>query len=437
MTQVPNLGQEIVTHDQSMDLIKATYRTELDVLMEQAKCYPRDMPLRLKDATVIATSSIAIAEACFYKKPTGGSEKIEGPSVRLAEIVAMCWGNMMVDVKTQMITDREVIARGMGMDCQTGFGVSLEARMGILDRHGERYADHMVTTTAMAACSIAYRNIVFRLVPAALIQPIYLAVKEAAIGEGAKFEKRRKEVVERLQANLGVSTARILLAVQAEEIDQITPNQLETLIGFGTAIHNGDVQTDEVFPPPGASGTDQLNEALKSHVPKGGKKSDEAQSSSKSAPVEGSQGLDSPASSDEIVATALEDSKPVGNDEHIVKAQLEPFMHPEAAAIANGTEPNSGFGKVKPEQDLDETLNGALDGNGSEGGAKPKGPPILDQMIDWFAGRAEVKTHDAFKRLQEYAKSVYDKDINIQQMSDRALNAYWKHLKKMVPELIA
>ncbi len=399
---VPALGQEIISQTQSMELLRTTYRTELDVLMEQAKMYPRDMIKRLDEAKIIACSSVEVAEACFYKKPVGRVDPIEGPSVRLAEIIAMCWGNMMIDVRTQMITDTEVICRGMGMDCQTCFGVSVETRISILysqnhddhDKRGQRYPDHLITTTALAGCSIAYRNTIFRLVPTALVQPVYQAVKAAAIGEGDKFEKRRKEVIERLQTNLGISTARILLSVKAEEIEEIMPNQLETLIGFGTAIHNGDVATEEVFPPPGASASAELSKKLKQGVPKGGKpKSDEARQ------IKGGQGLAPSAS-----------SEPSG-----FVAELNPS--PETA-------------EPQKQGELEEVLNGALNGHGDTS-EEDKAPPILDQMIDWFAAHAGgIKSHEAFVRLQNYAKTYIDNDANIQQMSDRALSAYWLHLKK-------
>jgi hypothetical protein len=400
-------AHQVIENNQSMDLLRTTYRTELDVLMEQAKMYPRDMIERIDQAKIIACSSVDIAEACFYKKPAGRDEDIQGPSVRLAEIIAMCWGNMMVDVRTQMITETEVICRGMGMDCQTGFGVSVETRIGILysDRHdtkaGQRYPEHLITTTALAGCSIAYRNTVFRLVPAALVQPVYLAVKAAAIGEGDEFEKRRTDVINRLQRNLDVSTARILISVGAEEIEQITPKQLETLIGYGTAIHNGDVLLEEVFPPPGASASAQLTDQLKQSVPTGGNQSGEA-------PAKGEQGTVPPASSEAPPETP------------------KPNIHPDAAEMLKGTDPNSKFEQIKPSPPLlDET--------------PPQGPgkPILDQMIDWFRDRAgNITSHDAFTRLQNYAKSHIGTDANIQTMSDRAINAFWMHLKKVEPKIV-
>lgn len=237
-------------------------KTTLEVQFERAMKHPRDANAALDTALATATQNEEVAEACLYKLPRG-EDPVEGPSVRLAEIISATWGNLAVQARVIDIGQKYITAQGVGIDFETGNSVSVEVQRRITYKDGGRFNDDMIGVTGNAAIAIAYRNTVFKLIPAALVQPVYERVKEVAVGSEKNIEKRRASVVNRLRTNLKISTARILAAVGVEEIEDIDADKLETLIGFGTVVKNGEAMIDDVFPKPTASNGAKLNEAIK------------------------------------------------------------------------------------------------------------------------------------------------------------------------------
>ena len=55
--------------------------------IEVAKQFPRDLASCRRRSTEMATADQGTAAGCFYSIPRGG-KAIEGPSIRLAEIIA-------------------------------------------------------------------------------------------------------------------------------------------------------------------------------------------------------------------------------------------------------------------------------------------------------------------------------------------------------------
>lgn len=72
------------------------YMQEIQGMVFMAKQYPRDQFAawqRIKEAC----SRKSLAEVASYEYPRG-NEKVSGPSIRLAEVLAQCWGNMTYGV---------------------------------------------------------------------------------------------------------------------------------------------------------------------------------------------------------------------------------------------------------------------------------------------------------------------------------------------------
>lgn len=251
--------------DDSLALITATQKTALEAQFERAALYPRDEADAMKRAITVATQSEEVAEACMYSLPErkGSDKRIEGPSVRLAEIIVSQWGNLMVEARVLVVDEKHITAEGRGVDFQSNNAVSVQVRRRITNRSGQRYSDDMITVTGNAACAIAFRNVVYKLVPSALVQPAYEAVKKAAVGDESKLEVRRDNVIKRLQDTFHISLARILHACGVEDVKDITADHLEGLIGYGTALKNGDSTVDEVFPPPGREQAESVQDKIK------------------------------------------------------------------------------------------------------------------------------------------------------------------------------
>jgi len=132
-------------------------------------------------------------------------------------------------------------------DLENNVAVSIEVRRRVTSKSGARYSDDMIAVTGNAACSIALRNAVFRVVPRALITPVYEAAKRVAVGDVKSLTSKRSQIIARLK-QMGAKDAAILAAVGADKIEDIDLARLEVLIGLGTAIKDGEITLETAFP---------------------------------------------------------------------------------------------------------------------------------------------------------------------------------------------
>lgn len=243
-------------------------RSETEAQLDAAHKYPRAIGHFLKEAQTLATVSVAVAESCMYALPRAG-KTISGPSIRLAEICASAYGNLHVAARILDAEEREVIAQGVAWDLEKNIRVTTEVRRRITNKKGQRYDDDMITMTGNAAASIAIRNAIFRVVPRAYIDRIYEAAKKVAVGDAKTLAAKREDLVARLM-KIGVPRERIFPAVGVTSIEDIGLEEVEVLIGLGTAIANGDRSIDDAFPPlaaEGASAAKKLDADLKAAAP--------------------------------------------------------------------------------------------------------------------------------------------------------------------------
>ena len=227
--------------------IGAITRSEVEAQISAAHRYPRSDGRFVEQAVTLATKTRKIAESCMYTVPRGGKQ-ITGPSVRLAEICASRYGNLQVGARVVDATDTHVIAQGIAWDMQTNLRCTIEVQRRITDRYGKRYNDDMITVTGAAACSIALRNAIFRVIPKSLVSLIYDKARHTAVGNQKTLPDRRDDIISRLN-KIGVSTERILARLEKETIEDVGLTEIETLIGLGTAIHEDNTTIEEAFPP--------------------------------------------------------------------------------------------------------------------------------------------------------------------------------------------
>jgi hypothetical protein len=231
-----------------VDAVGAIVRSEVEAQLSAAHRYPRSIKRFLGEAKMMATINRETAEMCIYSLPRGG-KNITGPSVRLAEICASAYGNLHIGARVLDAGETDITAQGIAWDLEKNVRVTLETKRRITNKQGRRFDDDMVIVTGNAAASIALRNAIFRVVPKAYVQAIYEAARATAVGEGRTFDDRRAEVVQRL-TKLGITQERVLARVNRTALLDVTADDLEVLIGLGTAIKNADVSVDAAFPAP-------------------------------------------------------------------------------------------------------------------------------------------------------------------------------------------
>jgi hypothetical protein len=247
---VPDEGTDVV-HVQA-GAIGAIVRSEVEAQLDAAHKYKRSVSRFLAEALSLATISQEVAESCIYSLPRmerGEQKMITGPSVRLAEICASAYGNLHIGGRVLDEEEKEIVAQGGAWDLEKNLRVTVEARRRITNKAGRRYSDDMVVVTGNAAVSIALRNAILRVIPRAYVDTIYEKVRHVAVGDAKTLGARRSEIFARLN-KLGVGTDRILARLGKGGIDDVGLDELEILIGLGTAVKGGELTIEDAFAPP-------------------------------------------------------------------------------------------------------------------------------------------------------------------------------------------
>lgn len=230
------------------DVMSPVTRAEVDIQITTARAYPRSIQAFKQQALAMATLDEETASGCFYALPRSG-KSIEGPSVRLAEIVLSSWGNIRAGARVINVGDRELTAEGVCWDLEKNIQVSVQVKRRITDKNGRRYNDDMIVVTGNAAASIALRNAVFKVVPMVFTRAIYGAARQVAIGDAKTLVAKRDAMVTYF-SKMGVPVDRLCVAVGKAGVEDIGLDQLATLKGIATAIKDGDTTIEEAFPPP-------------------------------------------------------------------------------------------------------------------------------------------------------------------------------------------
>jgi len=222
--------------------------SNLDIQITTAKKYPRNVKRAMQAALEMATLNEEVAADCCYAIPRGG-KMIEGPSVRLAEIIASAWGNLHAATRVSGDTGKSVVAEAVAWDMERNVRIGAEAHVSVLDKFNKRYTEDMVRVTGAAAMSKALRNAIFRVVPNAFVQDLYRTCKRVAMGDEKTLSARRTEVLAYFQ-KLGVKTDRLFVAIGITSEMEIGLEQLAKLRGVATSIKTGETTIDDAFPDP-------------------------------------------------------------------------------------------------------------------------------------------------------------------------------------------
>jgi hypothetical protein len=246
-TQENEISLDIV----STEAISAMTRAEIDIQISTAKRFPRVLSKVKQDMLSFATLDQETAQSCFYtlkrKDKSGQIKLIQGPSVRLAEIAASCFGNIRSGARVVSNDGKKVVAQGVCHDLEKNVFFSMENTRRITTKDGRTFSEDMQIVTANAASAIALRNAITKTIPRALILPVFEAAKKVAIGDIKSLSVTRSKVFERLQA-MGATEEQILNVVDARKVDDVDLTKLEYLIGLGTALRDGEISIEEAFP---------------------------------------------------------------------------------------------------------------------------------------------------------------------------------------------
>lgn len=246
--ETEQINEEPIEVTNSNDVALTRFiKAEIDMQIATAKAFPRSLTQFKKRALSMATFNEEIAQSCSYALPRAG-KTLEGPSVRLAEIVVSSFGNTRSGARVVDNDGRVITAQGVCHDLETNNVITFEVKRRITDKNGKTFSDDMQVVTGNAACAIAFRNAVFKVIPMALIHDVWEEVRRVAIGNAETLVKRRDKAVQYF-TDLKITPAQICEVLNIKEIEDIDLDKLGVLSGMKAAIKNGEVILTEMFAP--------------------------------------------------------------------------------------------------------------------------------------------------------------------------------------------
>jgi hypothetical protein len=238
---------EVIDIPSSTSLVPATSdamtlsRVEMDMQIATAKQFPRDIELYERNGMRLVEAHLAmtkdVSEGLYYSLTRGG-KAIEGPNVRLAEIIQHSYGNSRAGARVVEEGEKFVVAEGIFHDLETNSAIRMFVKRRITDREGHRYNDDMIMTTGNAAAAIAYRNAVLKGIPKSLWWGFYQRARKIAGG------KTKDDTADRLAKALAmckkyeIPEANLCERLGVKKTSQIGADQLATLVGILTAVKN-------------------------------------------------------------------------------------------------------------------------------------------------------------------------------------------------------
>lgn len=227
--------------------LEAVDRASIDMQIATAKKYPRSVAQALKEAKELATLDEETAGSMFYVLPRGG-KKIEGPSARLAEIMAYSWGNLRADADIVAEDRTHVTAMGTCFDLEKNVAIRVRVKRRITDKKGARYNEDMIGVTSNAAISIALRNAVFKVIPQAFARRIYETARQVSVGKAGTMAQKRHSAMEWF-LKAGVDAEQVYKLLDVKGFDDIGVDEIITLKGLVNALKDGETTVEQVFRP--------------------------------------------------------------------------------------------------------------------------------------------------------------------------------------------
>lgn len=244
------MNTEVQPVQTQADVLDVLNRGEIDIQIATAKQYPRNIQSVLATIRTLATMDAETAEDCFYVlrrgNASGNQNVIEGVSVRMAEIIASCWGNIRVQTRIIANDGKKITAQAMCHDLESNFAISLTVDRRITDKYGKTYSEDMQVVTGNAAAAIAFRNAVLKVIPKAVTKSIVEETKKVAMGQSIDIETSRQNMIQYFQ-KLGVTEEQLLSYLEVKSVEEITKEKIFELRGTANAIKEGTTTVQETF----------------------------------------------------------------------------------------------------------------------------------------------------------------------------------------------
>lgn len=246
----------------SSEALEALNRSDIDIQVQTAMRYPKhSTPDQINFALVKAESFALVdsetAESCFYRleredKKTGQKSIIEGPSIRLAEIIANSWGNIRIATRIVGNDGKFITAQGACHDLESNVIQVVEVKRSICTSKGFTFSADMQVVTGNAAASIARRNAILAVIPQAIFKNLYAKIKTKAIGDVQNNLENRRAKMLKTYALAGVNSDMLCKHLGVQAVDDITAEMVVNLASLWNALRDGQTTIEETFKKPAA-----------------------------------------------------------------------------------------------------------------------------------------------------------------------------------------
>lgn len=244
----------------------------LDMLMDRAHRYPRDLELVQKNAHAELLIVPDLAARSYYSIPYNQGKQnetlVEGPSIKAAMTLCRNWGNAFNQGRAAGEDKSNTICQGIFIDLQTGLLTLREIKVSKFykPRGGQgvvpRNAD-MMYNASQAGISKAARNAILASLPDFLVFSYFQRAKEIVVNPPAKMGRPVDSVQERIRKAKGAIckffkvTPEEMEAYLIDNGDSIEDegSLLVHLQGLYNSLKDGQARVDEVFRPGKAAQT--------------------------------------------------------------------------------------------------------------------------------------------------------------------------------------
>lgn len=246
---------EVITVSGS-DMLEAINRSEVDIQVATAHRFPRDIEKCRANILALAAMDDTIAYNCFYhlerKDKDGNKSVIEGPSIRLAEIIAASWKNLRIAARILGNDGKTITAQGVCHDLETNVAYSVETKRSILTSKGYTYSQDMQVVVGNAAAAIALRNAICKVVPAVLINSCIKSIQQKALEHIKKngVSSEWLNCLGYMQKYYKLTEKEILDYIGRKSSADVTAEDIQKLGGVCNAINEKTTTVEEVFKKP-------------------------------------------------------------------------------------------------------------------------------------------------------------------------------------------
>lgn len=246
---------EVITVSGS-DMLEAINRSEVDIQVATAHRFPRDIEKCRANILALAAMDDTIAYNCFYhlerKDKDGNKSVIEGPSIRLAEIIAASWKNLRIAARIIGNDGKTITAQGVCHDLETNVAYSVATKRSILTSKGYTYSQDMQVVVGNAAAAIALRNAICKVVPAVLINSCIKSIQQKALEHIKKngVSSEWLNCLGYMQKYYKLTEKEILDYIGRKSSADVTAEDIQKLGGVCNAINEKTTTVEEVFKKP-------------------------------------------------------------------------------------------------------------------------------------------------------------------------------------------